>query len=53
MTTDPAPVATVAVGTDGSPTANEAVRQAAEIARRFDAKLVLLSAFQGSGSTSL
>ena len=53
MTPDPAPVATtVAVGTDGSPTANEAVRQAAEIARRFDAKLVLLSAFQGSGPSS-
>jgi nucleotide-binding universal stress UspA family protein len=41
---------TVAVGTDGSETADEAVRQAAEIARRFDAKLVLLSAFKGSPS---
>jgi nucleotide-binding universal stress UspA family protein len=39
---------TVAVGTDGSETADEAVRQAAEIARRFDAKLVLLGAFEGS-----
>ena len=38
-------VSTVAVGTDGSETASEAVKQAAEFARRFDAKLVLLSAF--------
>jgi nucleotide-binding universal stress UspA family protein len=38
-------IATVAVGTDGSGTASEAVKQAVEIARRFDAKLVLLSAF--------
>ena len=41
-------ISTVAVGTDGSETANEAVRQAAEFARRFDAKLVLLSAFKDS-----
>jgi len=34
------------VGTDGSETASEAVNQAAEFARRFDAKLVLLSAFR-------
>jgi nucleotide-binding universal stress UspA family protein len=40
---------TVAVGTDGSPTAAQAVEAAAEIARRFDAKLVLLSAFKESG----
>jgi nucleotide-binding universal stress UspA family protein len=39
-------ISTVAVGTDGSETAAEAVRQAAEMARRFDAKLVLLSAFK-------
>jgi nucleotide-binding universal stress UspA family protein len=39
----------VAVGTDGSATASKAVEAAAEIARRFDARLVLLSAFQGSG----
>ena len=39
-------VSTVAVGTDGSETASEAVEQAAEFARRFDAKLVLLSAFK-------
>jgi nucleotide-binding universal stress UspA family protein len=45
-------ISTVAVSTDGSPTAEEAVKQAADIARRFEAKLVLLSAFPGSqGST--
>jgi nucleotide-binding universal stress UspA family protein len=42
-------ISTVAVGTDGSETAAAAVGQAAEIARRFDAKLVLLSAFNDSG----
>ena len=36
----------VAVGTDGSATAGEAVEKATEIARRFDAKLVLLSAVE-------
>jgi nucleotide-binding universal stress UspA family protein len=40
---------TVAVGTDGSPTAAQAVQAAAEIARRFDAKVVLLSAYRESG----
>jgi nucleotide-binding universal stress UspA family protein len=39
-------ISTIAVGTDGSETASEAVEQAAEFARRFDAKLVLLSAFK-------
>jgi nucleotide-binding universal stress UspA family protein len=39
-------ISTVAVGTDGTETAAEAVRQAAEFARRFDAKLVLISAFK-------
>jgi nucleotide-binding universal stress UspA family protein len=43
-------LSTVAVGTDGSPTASMAVDAAAEIAQRFDAKLVLLSAFEGSDS---
>jgi nucleotide-binding universal stress UspA family protein len=38
-------ISTVAVGTDGSETAEEAVRQAADIARRYEAKLVLLSVF--------
>ena len=45
-------ISTVAVGTDGSATAAEAVREGAEIARRFDAKLVLLSAFQESRSSA-
>jgi nucleotide-binding universal stress UspA family protein len=39
-------ISTVAVGTDGTETAAEAVKQAAEFAQRFDAKLVLLSAFK-------
>ena len=39
-------ISTVAVGTDGTETAAEAVKQAAEFARRFDAELVLLSAFK-------
>ena len=41
-------LSTVAVGTDGSETATKAVSEAAEIARRFGAKLVLLSAFEDS-----
>lgn len=43
-------ISTVAVGTDGSTTAGKAVEQAAEIARRFEAKLVLLSAFGDSAA---
>jgi nucleotide-binding universal stress UspA family protein len=42
---------TVAVGTDGSATASEAVKAAIELARSFDAKLVLLSAFQDDRRT--
>ena len=38
-------IATVAVGVDASATAGEAVKMAAEVARRFDAELVLLSAY--------
>jgi nucleotide-binding universal stress UspA family protein len=45
-------ISTVAVGTDGSETASEAVKQAAEFARRFDAKLVLLSAFKDAPPAS-
>jgi nucleotide-binding universal stress UspA family protein len=45
-------ISTVAVGTDGSETAGEAVKQAAEFARRFDAKLVLLSAFKDAPPAS-
>jgi nucleotide-binding universal stress UspA family protein len=41
-------LSTVAVGTDGSATASKAVEAAVEIAQRFDAKLVLLSASQGT-----
>jgi nucleotide-binding universal stress UspA family protein len=41
-------ISTVAVGTDGSDTAAEALRMASEVARRFDAELVLLSAFDES-----
>jgi len=41
-------LATVAVGTDGSATASKAVEAAADIADRFGAKLVLLSAFEGT-----
>jgi len=41
-------ISTVAVGTDGSETAAQAVRMAAEVARRYGAALVLVSAFQGS-----
>jgi nucleotide-binding universal stress UspA family protein len=43
-------LSTVAVGTDGSATASKAVDAAIEIAQRFDAKLVLMSAFQGGGA---
>jgi nucleotide-binding universal stress UspA family protein len=42
-------ISTVAVGTDGSSTAEVAVKAAAELARRFEAELVLISASQDSG----
>ena len=41
-------ISTVAVGTDGSDTASKAVATAADMARRYDAKLVLISAFSDS-----
>jgi nucleotide-binding universal stress UspA family protein len=41
-------ISTIAVATDGSATAAEAVQAAVEIARRFEASVVLLSAFQDS-----
>jgi nucleotide-binding universal stress UspA family protein len=41
-------ISTVAVATDGSATAGEAVNEATEIARRFGTKLWLLSAFKES-----
>jgi nucleotide-binding universal stress UspA family protein len=42
-------ISTIAVGTDGSGTATEAVRMAADLARRFGAELVLVSAFPAKG----
>ena len=42
-------ITTVAVGTDGSETAARALEVAAEVARRFDAKVVLISAFDAPG----
>lgn len=41
-------ISTIAVATDGSATASKAVEMAGDLARRFDAKLVLLSAFKES-----
>jgi nucleotide-binding universal stress UspA family protein len=41
-------ISTVAVGTDGSATAQEALKTAAEVARRFEAEVVLISAFESS-----
>jgi nucleotide-binding universal stress UspA family protein len=40
---------TVVVGTDGSETAQLAVRQAAELAKAFDGQLIIVSAFSDSG----
>jgi nucleotide-binding universal stress UspA family protein len=45
-------ISTIAVGTDGTATANEAVKQAAGIAREFGAKLFLLSVFNDSSRGS-
>jgi nucleotide-binding universal stress UspA family protein len=42
-------ISTIAAATDGSATAGKAVEMARDFARRFDAKLVLLSAFKDSG----
>jgi nucleotide-binding universal stress UspA family protein len=39
-------VATIVVGTDGSPTAQEAVRQAAALAHRLGADLEIVSAYE-------
>ena len=46
-------ISTVAVGTDGSATATEAVKMASELARRFGASLVLVSASQSSDQAPL
>jgi len=45
-------VSTVAVGVDASNTAGDAVKLAADLARRFDARLVLLSAYQNAGGAA-
>jgi len=47
-------ISTIAVGTDGSGTAQKAVEMAVEMARRFDARVVLLSAYsdRALGSSS-
>src|SRR4051794_37654462 len=45
-------ISTIAVGTDGSETARKAVDVGAEMARRFDARLVLLSAYDESPAAS-
>ena len=46
----PPMLSTIAVGTDGSDSAKEAVAEAIELAKRYDAELVLISAFQDSGT---
>jgi nucleotide-binding universal stress UspA family protein len=45
-------ISKIAVGTDGTATANEAVKQAAEIARQFGAQLVLLSVYDETAGPS-
>jgi nucleotide-binding universal stress UspA family protein len=42
-------ISTIAAATDGSATAGKAVEMARDLARRLDAKLVLISAFKDSG----
>lgn len=44
-------LSTIAVGTDGSDSAKQAVAEAVELAKRYDAELVLISAFQSSPAT--
>ncbi|HYY04929.1 MAG TPA: universal stress protein [Candidatus Limnocylindria bacterium] len=44
-------ISTIAVGTDGSATASKAVDVAAEMARRFDARLVLMSVYREAKGT--
>ena len=45
-------ISTIAVGTDGSPTASKAVDVAVEMAQRFNAKVVLASAYRDPASRS-
>jgi nucleotide-binding universal stress UspA family protein len=42
-------ISTIAVGTDGTATANEAVKEAADLARHLGARLFLLSVIDDSG----
>jgi nucleotide-binding universal stress UspA family protein len=46
-------ISTIAIGTDGSATAGKAVDVGTEMARRFDAEVVLLSVFRGSPPSTL
>ena len=39
-------ISTVAVGTDGSPTADQAVDAALDLAQRFEAKIVFISSYR-------
>lgn len=43
---------TIAVGTDGSPTSLRAVRAAASMARAYEAKLIIISAFYNQPGAS-
>lgn len=45
-------ISTIAVGTDGSATASKAVDVGVEMARRFDAKVVLVSAYHDKAGGS-
>jgi nucleotide-binding universal stress UspA family protein len=45
-------ISTIAVGTDGSETASKAVDMAVEMARRFDARVVLMSVYGGQAAGS-
>jgi nucleotide-binding universal stress UspA family protein len=46
-------IGSIVVGTDGSDTANEAVRQATELAKALGAKIHLVSAFEPVGNQRL
>jgi len=46
-------IATVAVGTDGSATADKAVEAALDLAERYDAKVVFISAYRPVDETRL
>jgi nucleotide-binding universal stress UspA family protein len=46
-------ISTIAVGTDGSDTAAQAVAMAAALATRYDAEVILLSAFGEAGGARM